>query len=174
MHITFEANDESDTDRFGAAVAAVLPPGLVVALVGTLGAGKTRFVQAVAQAVGFDPRDVVSPTFVLVHEYRIPRPLHSEPAGLAVQKKGGAWISVIYHIDAYRIRDKDEFRDLGPEEFFESDGWTFVEWADRIADCLPSDCLQITIEVTSATQRRFTVTSTGELSQAAIQALLSR
>ena len=67
--LPFTANDEADTERLGAALANQLPPGTVVALLGTLGSGKTRLVQAVAVALGV-PRDVVtSPTFVLVNEY---------------------------------------------------------------------------------------------------------
>ena len=66
----FLAADEADTERLGAALAAALPPGTTVALIGTLGAGKTRLVQAVAAALGV-PRDAAtSPTFVLVNEYR--------------------------------------------------------------------------------------------------------
>jgi tRNA threonylcarbamoyladenosine biosynthesis protein TsaE len=156
----FDANDEQDTDRFGAALAHVLPLGTVVSLTGTLGAGKTRLVQAVAKSIGIDPREVVSPTFVLVHEYVVPSA--SSPR---------APVSTVYHFDAYRIRDDDEFRELGSEEYFESDGWTFIEWADRVKNCLPQDYLQIGIEVTGSTQRRFTVTSIGERATTIVQAL---
>lgn len=137
----FWARDESDTDRLGAALAEALPAGTTVALIGTLGAGKTRLVQAFAAACGV-PRDkATSPTFVLVNEYHGRRP--------------------IYHIDAYRVRDEDEFIELGPEEYFESDGVTFVEWADRVADCMPADRLEIRCEPVGETQRRFAVRAVG-------------
>ena len=90
----------------------MLPPGTTVALCGTLGAGKTRLVQAIAEGLGVNRRDVVSPTFVLIQEYRGRR--------------------MIYHIDAYRLRDDDEFQQLGPDEYFESDGLVLIEWADRV------------------------------------------
>jgi len=138
----FEASSEADTDRFGAALAALLPPGTIVALCGTLGAGKTRLVQAIAAACGIDREDVVSPTFVLCQRYQGDR--------------------TIYHLDAYRLRDDDEFRELGPEEFFESSGLTIVEWADKVADCLPDERIEIVIEVTGATERRFTVRGIGQ------------
>jgi tRNA threonylcarbamoyladenosine biosynthesis protein TsaE len=64
----FLANSESDTRRLGAALARSLPAGTTVALIGTLGAGKTRLVQAVATACGVPPETVVSPTFVLCQE----------------------------------------------------------------------------------------------------------
>ena len=148
---TFEAASEADTDRLGAALAAVLPPGTTIALSGTLGAGKTRLVQAIAAACGIDREGVVSPTFVLCQRYQGDR--------------------TIYHVDAYRLRDDDEFRELGPEEFFESDGLTIIEWADKVTDCLPDERVEIDIEVTGATARRFGVSAIGERLSKAIDLL---
>jgi tRNA threonylcarbamoyladenosine biosynthesis protein TsaE len=136
-----EAKDEADTDRLGAALAAALPAGTTIALLGTLGAGKTRLVQAIAAGCGVDREEVVSPTFVLCQRYQGDR--------------------TIYHLDAYRLRDDDEFRELGPEEFFESDGLTIIEWADKVADCLPEERIEIEIEVTGTTERQFTVRGFG-------------
>ena len=68
--LTLTLQNEQDTERLGAALADVLPPRTVVALIGTLGAGKTRLVQAVATALGVPAGSVTSPTFVLVNEYR--------------------------------------------------------------------------------------------------------
>jgi len=138
----FEAASEADTDRLGAALAAVLPPGTTIALNGTLGAGKTRLVQAIAAACGIQREEVVSPTFVLCQRYQGDR--------------------TIYHLDAYRLRDDDEFRELGPEEFFESDGLTIIEWADKVADCLPDERVEIDIEVTGANDRHFMVRGLGK------------
>src|SRR5688572_1112199 len=118
--LTLTAHSERDTERLGAALANVLPPGTVVGLIGTLGAGKTRLVQAVATALGMPPGSVTSPTFVLVNEYR-----------------GGRM--PVFHFDTYRLKDEDEFLALGPDEYFESNGLTFVEWADRVADLLPRE-----------------------------------
>jgi tRNA threonylcarbamoyladenosine biosynthesis protein TsaE len=138
---TFIAKDEHDTARFGAALASVLQPSTVVGLIGTLGAGKTRIVQAVVEALGIPRGQVTSPTFVLINEYtggRLP----------------------VYHFDTYRLRDTDEFLDLGPEEYFDSSGIVFVEWADRVAELLPVERLEIGVEVTGPTTRRITVTGT--------------
>jgi tRNA threonylcarbamoyladenosine biosynthesis protein TsaE len=140
--IIVDASDEAATVALGRALAASLPPRSVVALIGPLGAGKTRLVQAVAEATGIDPREVISPTFVLIHEYQGRLP--------------------IYHFDAYRLRDEDEFLRLGPEEYFEREGWAFIEWADCVATCLPSDRLEIRIDPTGATSRRFEVVAIGE------------
>jgi tRNA threonylcarbamoyladenosine biosynthesis protein TsaE len=138
---TIHAKDERDTEHLGAVLAETLPPGTVIGLVGTLGAGKTRLVQAVAAALGVPSGSVTSPTFVLVNEYR-----------------GGRL--PVYHFDTYRLKDEDEFLALGPEEYFESSGLTFVEWADRVADLLPQERLDISIEVTGETDRRFAIAGT--------------
>lgn len=138
---TFDAKSEQDTERLGKALASHLQPGTVVGLIGPLGAGKTRLVQAFAVAVGVPPGRVTSPTFVLVNEYtggRLP----------------------VYHFDTYRLKDDNDFLNLGPEEYFDSAGITFVEWADRVATLLPPDHLEITIEPTSETERRITLRGT--------------
>jgi tRNA threonylcarbamoyladenosine biosynthesis protein TsaE len=136
--LTFYSNNEYDTERFGAALANALQPGTVVGLMGTLGAGKTRLVQAVATAIGVPSGNVTSPTFVLVNEYR------------------GGRIPV-FHFDTYRLKDEDEFLALGPEEYFESNGLTFIEWSDRVAELLPQNRVEITIEVVNETKRSITV-----------------
>jgi tRNA threonylcarbamoyladenosine biosynthesis protein TsaE len=141
-HFTFTADDETGTARLGAALAQALPAGTVVALYGTLGAGKTRLVQAMAEALGIDRRQVVSPTFMLIQEY------HGQKS--------------IYHADAYRLRDEDEFLALGPDEYFDGDGLVLVEWADRVAGCLPRERVDVRIEVTGENQRQFHITATDE------------
>ena len=119
----------------------VLPEGTVVAMYGTLGAGKTRLVQAMAEALGIDRRQVVSPTFVLIQEY------HGQ--------------KTIYHIDAYRLRGEEEFLALGPDEYFESPGLALVEWADRVSACLPRERIDVHIEAIGPTQRQFHVAAIG-------------
>jgi tRNA threonylcarbamoyladenosine biosynthesis protein TsaE len=141
------AQNEQDTERLGAALAEALTPGSTVALVGTLGAGKTRLVQSVAGALGVAPDSVTSPTFVLVNEY----------VGRRLK---------IFHFDTYRLKDEDEFLELGPEEYFDSDGLVFVEWADRVAHLLPEDRLEISLEVVGEDARRITIAGTSPVSQA--------
>ncbi|MGA2616836.1 MAG: tRNA (adenosine(37)-N6)-threonylcarbamoyltransferase complex ATPase subunit type 1 TsaE [Thermoguttaceae bacterium] len=137
----YDAADEAATAALGAALAKVLPHNATVALRGTLGAGKTRLVQAVAEACGVDRRAVVSPTFVLIQEYQ--------------------GRQTVYHIDAYRLRDEDEFLQLGPDEYFESGGLVLVEWADRVEGCLPADRVDVCIEVTGPESRRFEISAGG-------------
>jgi len=150
-HFTYTAGDEAATAALGAALAAVLPGGTTVALCGTLGAGKTRLVQAIAAAAGVDRREVVSPTFMLIQEYHGRRTL--------------------YHIDAYRLADEDEFLELGPDEYFEGPGITLVEWADKVPGCLPRERIEIHIEVTGERSRRFEISAVGRRYEPAVERL---
>jgi tRNA threonylcarbamoyladenosine biosynthesis protein TsaE len=112
------------TVAIGRALGELAEPGLVVALVGPLGAGKTQFVRGLAAGLGVaDSRAVSSPTFVLIQEYagRLP----------------------IFHFDTYRLSRPEQFAELGPHEYFEGDGVSLVEWADRVVDSLPSQRLDV-------------------------------
>jgi len=139
---TFTANSLADTDRLATALASVLPQRATLALCGTLGAGKTRFVQGLAAAVGIDPAEVTSPTFVLCQQYAGARQL--------------------YHLDAYRLRDADEFRELGTEELYAEPALTLIEWADKVEPALPDSYLLIQIEVMGEQSREFRIQAIGE------------
>lgn len=115
--------NEAATERLGAAIAAQVSPGVVIGLTGPLGAGKTRLVKAIARNLGVPEGAVSSPTFVLVHEYS---------GGLPV-----------FHFDAYRLGDAAEFEALGAYEYFQAGGVCLVEWADRVAPCLPEDAWSV-------------------------------
>lgn len=130
---------EDDTVKLGQELAMSLPAGTVVALEGTLGAGKTCLVRAVAEALGVAVRDITSPTFTLWQTYQGTKTIH--------------------HLDAYRVRDEDEFFELGVEECFATDAITFIEWADRVEGCLPVERLAIHIDVTAENQREVEITT---------------
>ena len=131
----FASTSEAQTESLASALAVALEPGTVVALVGNLGAGKTRLVRAICEALGVDRREVASPTFVLVHEYegRLP----------------------VFHFDAYRLRQASDFLELGADEYLNSDGVCLIEWADRVAGLLPADHLRIEVVATGETTRDF-------------------
>jgi|GEM_PF-588533 tRNA threonylcarbamoyladenosine biosynthesis protein TsaE len=121
--VTLESLD--DCKSFAQTIAQTLTQNLprTVGLVGTLGAGKTQFVKFLAESLGANAQDIISPTFVLIH------PIDTKPQ--------------IFHIDAYRIRDSDEFLELGIEELFEQPAITIIEWADRFIECMPKNTLWI-------------------------------
>ncbi len=126
----------------GRRLGELLFPGAVVALMGQLGAGKTFLTRAIAEGLHVaDSRMVSSPTFVLIQEY---------PARLS-----------IYHFDAYRLGSETEFADLGSAEFFEGDGVSIVEWADRVPGCLPPERLDVVITVTGPEARNVQLTARG-------------
>jgi tRNA threonylcarbamoyladenosine biosynthesis protein TsaE len=131
-----------DTHALGLRLGRRLFAGAVVALVGPLGAGKTHLSRAIAEGAGVvDPGAVTSPTFVLVQEYSGPLP--------------------VYHFDAYRLPSPEAFADLGADEYLEGDGACLIEWADRVADCLPADHLRVELEVVGPDSRRAGITATG-------------
>ena len=132
--VILDITDLLATDRLGRLLAENLPDGSVVALVGTLGAGKTRLVQAVAKYTGNAEDMISSPTFVLLHEYI-----------------GGT--RPIYHFDAYRLETAEEFQRLSPDDYFEDSGLTMVEWADKFPQILPVYHLEIRIDLIGETQR---------------------
>lgn len=114
--------DPQETQRVGQLLGQLLQSGDVLLVSGELGAGKTTFIQGLALGIGIQAR-VTSPTFTIIHEYPGSLPLH--------------------HIDAYRLEDAREIAELGLEEYFYGDGITAVEWAERIADWIPSDYLYV-------------------------------
>jgi tRNA threonylcarbamoyladenosine biosynthesis protein TsaE len=131
--LVFHTAARAETQALGIALGRLVHPGQVIALRGDLGAGKTTFVQGLAAGLGVSGR-VSSPTFVLVNEYA-----------------GSAGAHLI-HIDTYRLGDTDaaasrEAASFGLEEILNDDAMIVaIEWAERVADLLPPDYLQIELE----------------------------
>ena len=138
--LMIELDSEEETERLGQALAEVVEPGVVIGLIGPLGAGKTRLVRAIAEALGVDPAAIASPTFVLIHEYdgRIP----------------------VYHFDVYRLESPRSFEDLGVADYWNAGGICLVEWADRVLSLLPPDAWLIRLEPLDPVRRRAIITLT--------------
>jgi len=132
-------------------VADVLQPGDTVLLAGPLGAGKTFFIRAVAQARGVDLRLVSSPTFVVINQY---------PARAAE----GTGLQIV-HVDAYRLTGSDDLDALGWDRFFDpagrarADVIALIEWPERLAGALPPGdrTASIGIEPAGPDSRRITL-----------------
>jgi tRNA threonylcarbamoyladenosine biosynthesis protein TsaE len=141
MRYEFLARDEKDTERLASALAQRFLPGTVIALDGDLGAGKTRFTQAIAASMGVRER-VNSPTFTLIKSYA-----------------GQKW--TLYHMDAYRLSIA-EAEELGLEEMFYGTGVCVVEWASLIQPLLPEERLEIAVQVGHEAERWFRLAPCGE------------
>lgn len=137
--LVVDSNSVKDTHKLARHLLKQLPGSQILALHGDLGSGKTCFVQGLAAALGVD-RPVTSPTFTLIHEYQGSRPL--------------------VHVDLYRLRDSLDALMLGLEEYFESDGITAIEWADRARELFPPRTIHISFEALSTPHsRRITIQS---------------
>ncbi|MDR6878768.1 tRNA (adenosine(37)-N6)-threonylcarbamoyltransferase complex ATPase subunit type 1 TsaE [Bacillus sp. 3255] len=138
---TYYSRQEADTDKLGQLLAGRLHPGAVLTLDGDLGAGKTRFSQGFARAIGIQ-ETVNSPTFTIIKEYE------------------GAQLP-FYHMDMYRI-SQEEADELGLEDYFYGAGVTLIEWSSLIEDLLPAERLAITISLQEDQTRVFHLTPYGE------------
>ena len=115
---TIISSSERETVEAGAALGRMLRIGDVVALCGDLGAGKTQFVKGLVRAIGAQEEAVTSPTFTLIHEY-----------------PGGEF--PVFHADLYRLKTAEEAFEIGLEDYFDGEGVTAVEWADKFPELIP-------------------------------------
>lgn len=105
---------------------------------GEMGAGKTTLIKAICKEMGVE-ENVSSPTFSIVNEY------------VTYNKDS------IYHFDFYRIKDEDEAFDMGVEEYFDSENYCFLEWAELIPSYVPVQRLLIKIEILPTSERIISV-----------------
>lgn len=117
-------NAPEETLELGRRMAADLEPGTVAAFYGDLGAGKTHLIKGICSGMGVPEHEVTSPTFTLIQEYRSGR-------------------LPLFHFDAYRIKNEDEFFELGYDEYFYGEGICLIEWPERVASLLPPHALKI-------------------------------
>ena len=137
MRLLFTSGSPSDTVEIARALGAALRPGDVVALTGDLGAGKTLFCKGVGEALGIPPDRILSPTFTIVTEHEGPVPLT--------------------HIDVYRLSGAREADGIGMRELLSGDGVCLVEWAEKIRELLPTDCIQVTFSISGDDRREIAV-----------------
>jgi tRNA threonylcarbamoyladenosine biosynthesis protein TsaE len=133
---TFISHSPAETEALGEKFGRVATRGLVLALSGDLGAGKTQFVRGLARGLEISSR-VHSPTFTLVNEY------------------GGGRLK-LFHLDLYRLETAGQILSAGIEEFLSPDGVAVIEWAERIADGgrRIADLKNVKFEVLSDSERK--------------------
>jgi tRNA threonylcarbamoyladenosine biosynthesis protein TsaE len=144
MHVS---HSPEDTQRFAREQALLLSKQgggqpIVIALEGELGAGKTTFIQAFAEALGVREQ-VKSPTFVLMKQYSI---------------NNVANYHTLYHLDCYRLNGSADLMPLGGGDIIHRAGTiVLIEWAERVADILPRNHWVIHIDHVAEQERNITV-----------------
>jgi tRNA threonylcarbamoyladenosine biosynthesis protein TsaE len=139
------------TRQLAARLGRKLRAGDVIGLTGPLGAGKTTFVQGLAQGLGVSPeRHVASPTFALVNEH---------PGRVD-----------LVHVDFYRVRSEAELPELGLREAYDRAA-TAIEWAERFPEWLPDDALHLSLEMKSSRTRILRARASGPRGEALVRSL---
>jgi tRNA threonylcarbamoyladenosine biosynthesis protein TsaE len=143
----FITQSSKETQKLGKILAQELYGGEIICLTGELGAGKTTFTQGLLSGLEVEG-PYTSPTFVIMKHYK------KQDTG---DKEQG--IKNIYHIDAYRVSSHDII-DLGWEEIVSGkNNIIIVEWAERIADIIPKNALQINFQWINEDKRKITFKS---------------
>ncbi len=124
--IEISCSVEADTRAFAGRLASALRPEDVILLAGGLGSGKTVFAGGLAAGLGVEEQ-VVSPSFVLVRQYR-------------------SGFMPLIHVDVYRLGTLNEFDDLDVFEMAR-DGVLVIEWGDAVEPALPDSHLRVEFEV---------------------------
>ncbi len=124
----FHSRSPDATQAAAGLLAASLPrEGLLVALSGPLGAGKTLFAKGLAQGLGVAPEEVTSPTFAICSEYEI---------------ADGRRIA---HLDGYRLGSTAELECAGFLDLLVAGTIVLIEWGESFREALPADRLEIKI-----------------------------
>ena len=131
------SNSEEETFLIGKRIACFLKGGSTVALRGTLGSGKTCLVKGIANGLGIN-ETITSPTYTIISEYLLPERYNS-PA--------------LFHIDVYRLKNEEDFEQIGGSEIINSGGITIIEWSERIQKSLPDNVINITLEISGPFSR---------------------
>lgn len=130
-----------DTQQAGQRLSADLTGGEVIIFEGDLGAGKTTFIQGLAEGLGVNGR-INSPTFIIMREYEINEQ------------------SNFYHIDLYRLENniKQELENLGILDLINENKHIFaIEWGERARKFLPKDSININFENLDENSRRIII-----------------
>ena len=133
MERVVETRDPAGTRALAGALAVAARAGDLISLVGELGAGKTQFAKGFGAGLGVTDT-IVSPSFVLMAEYRGRLPL--------------------FHIDLYRLAGAAEALAGGLVDERQGEGVTLIEWAERLEDAMPAGRLDVLIEGTGDDLRR--------------------
>ncbi|MFC1632517.1 tRNA (adenosine(37)-N6)-threonylcarbamoyltransferase complex ATPase subunit type 1 TsaE [Patescibacteria group bacterium] len=139
MKTDYLFDSEEALAKFTKEFSKTIKSGSVIALVGDLGAGKTTFTKYLAKELGVE-QEITSPTFTLAREY---------------SGKVGSEPITFYHLDAYRLKNSEEAKALGLEDWLaDKKGVLVIEWAEKIKDLLSPETIWLRFEHTKNPQER--------------------
>ncbi|MEQ9231716.1 MAG: tRNA (adenosine(37)-N6)-threonylcarbamoyltransferase complex ATPase subunit type 1 TsaE [Cyclobacteriaceae bacterium] len=138
-----ELNNLSDLVPVSNQLLALASDKSVWCFRGEMGAGKTTLIKAICDQLGVQDA-MSSPTFSIVNEYS--------------DKENES----VYHFDFYRIKDEDEAREIGAEEYFYSGNYCFIEWPEKVAGLLPDDRVEIIINLVDSDRREIKLIEHGK------------
>ncbi|MBR1535746.1 MAG: tRNA (adenosine(37)-N6)-threonylcarbamoyltransferase complex ATPase subunit type 1 TsaE [Treponema sp.] len=133
MSLTFHTNSQEETIELGKKIGSLLKKGDIIALQGTLAAGKTTITKGIAASLGVKD-EITSPTFCLISEYEGKIPL--------------------YHMDVYRLDGGEDFINLGAEDLIYGDGVSLIEWSEKVMEELPKKTIILRLEPVEGTNER--------------------
>lgn len=140
---TITTKNAEETQNAGEMLAREMKSGQVICLQGDLGGGKTTFAKGFAKGLGIK-QNITSPTFVIMKEY-------------LVNTKN---IYKFYHIDCYRIKSSNDIAELGLSDIIKDlHNIVLIEWAERITDILPKNCLHIKFDFIDENTREIRITN---------------
>lgn len=146
-----QTNSFEETQKQGEEFAQKLHGGDVVLLFGDLGAGKTTFMQGLAEGLGIERR-IISPTFIIVRRYDVPG---SDPGQARMT------IHTLYHIDLYRTQTEDDLKGLGiPEILEDTSSVVAVEWPEKLGQLIPKKRWGITFTTLDENTRSIEIEKT--------------
>ena len=149
----FVTHSSEETIAKGRDIARQLRPPVLVLLRGDLGSGKTTFTKGLISGLGAaKEEDVTSPTFNLVHEFRVPI-----AAGAA--SRTGAEPSKVYHVDLYRVDNFQGLESIGLEDALTENAVIIIEWPERFTFRTEWPTLEIQFEHAGGDARRITISS---------------
>jgi len=142
LSIVVTTESPLETRQLGENIGKQLKAGMVVALNGDLGSGKTVFVQGLARGLDVLPGYyVTSPSYTLINEY---------PGR-----------HTLFHVDLYRLEDLIGFEDIGLYEILHGKDVVAVEWAERLLDDLPAEYILVQLEILGDESRKIHITGYG-------------
>lgn len=138
--LEYLSTSPAKTALYGRELSKLLKSGSLVCFLGDLGSGKTTLIKGlISSLTNKEEIDITSPTFTYLNIY--------------------SGKIDIYHFDLYRIKDADQFLNMGFGEYFSKNGICLIEWSERITKIIPKDAIVIHITIKEENSRQIVALS---------------